>query len=144
MTNHLQAVPKLRTCGAIPPFPPHAFTACPKTDSPSSHIMETDFYTTVNFHISSGLWAVLNTAGLCFKGRLEYQENSHWDAMLKYNVVGTLRTARTFLPLLKNKRGKSIHSQLSMNDTPTSDPDFRIYSVSLILVLQMGKRSLIL
>lgn len=102
------------------------------------------FYTTVNFHISSGLWAVLNTAGLCCKGRLEHQENSHWDAMLKYNVVGTLRTARTFLPLLKNKRGKSMHSKLSMNDTPTSDPDFRIYSLSFILVLKVGKRSLIL
>lgn len=54
---------------------------------------------------------MLNTAGLCCKGRLENQENSHWDAMLKYNVVGTLRTARTFLPLLKNKRGKSIYAK---------------------------------
>ncbi|KDR21364.1 D-beta-hydroxybutyrate dehydrogenase, mitochondrial, partial [Zootermopsis nevadensis] len=53
-----------------------------------------------------GLWAVLNTAGLCCKGRLENQENCHWDAMLKYNVIGALRTARTFIPLLKNKRGK--------------------------------------
>ncbi|KAJ4430009.1 hypothetical protein ANN_22217 [Periplaneta americana] len=51
-----------------------------------------------------GLWAVLNTAGMCCKGRLENQENAHWDVMLKYNVVGALRTARTFMPLLKNKK----------------------------------------
>lgn len=56
-----------------------------------------------------GLWAVLNTACLCCKGRLENQEISHWDAMLKYNVIGTLRTARTFMPLLKNKSGRLIN-----------------------------------
>jgi hypothetical protein len=50
--------------------------------------------------------------------------------MLKYNVIGTLRTARTFTPLLKNKSGKSIHyvGQVK-NIPPNSDPDIRIYSM---------------
>jgi NADP-dependent 3-hydroxy acid dehydrogenase YdfG len=60
---------------------------------------------------------------------LENQESSHWDAMLKYNVIGTLRTARTFMPLLKNKSGKSLHyvGQVK-NVPPNSDPGIRIYS----------------
>nr|CAD7403897.1 unnamed protein product [Timema cristinae] len=54
------------------------------------------------------LWAVVNTAGLCCRGRLEQQDNAHWDTTLKHNVIGTLRTARTFLPLLRNKKGRLL------------------------------------
>ncbi|XP_063217718.1 D-beta-hydroxybutyrate dehydrogenase, mitochondrial [Bacillus rossius redtenbacheri] len=56
-----------------------------------------------------GLWAVVNTAGLCYRGRLDQQENCHWDAILKHNVVGALRTARTFLPLLRNNKGRLVN-----------------------------------
>lgn len=56
-----------------------------------------------------GLHAVINTAGLCSRGRLELQENSHWDAMLKVNVVGAFRTARTFLPLLRSNKGRLLN-----------------------------------
>lgn len=57
--------------------------------------------------VLAGLHAVINTAGLCSRGRLELQENAHWDALLKVNVVGAFRTARTFLPLLRNNKGES-------------------------------------
>lgn len=56
-----------------------------------------------------GLHAVINTAGLCSRGRLELQENTHWDAMLKVNVVGAFRTARTFLPLLRSNKGRLLN-----------------------------------
>ncbi|XP_034232133.1 D-beta-hydroxybutyrate dehydrogenase, mitochondrial [Thrips palmi] len=56
-----------------------------------------------------GLHAVINTAGLCTRGRLEVQENVHWDALLKVNVVGALRTARAFLPLLRNNKGRLLN-----------------------------------
>nr|CAD7440818.1 unnamed protein product [Timema bartmani] len=62
---------------------------------------------TVNCDVT-GLWAVVNTAGLCCRGRLEQQDNAHWDTTLKHNVIGTLRTARTFLPLLRNKKGRLL------------------------------------
>jgi NAD(P)-dependent dehydrogenase (short-subunit alcohol dehydrogenase family) len=75
--------------------------------SRQGHAVETHLYIAVNFYAFPGLWAVLNTACLCCRGRLESQDSSHWDAMLKYNVIGTLRTARTFMPLLKNKSGKA-------------------------------------
>lgn len=55
-----------------------------------------------------GIWAVINTSGLSYRGRLDQQDISHWDAMLKTNVVGVLRTARTFQGLLRNTAGRII------------------------------------
>ncbi|XP_039293379.1 D-beta-hydroxybutyrate dehydrogenase, mitochondrial [Nilaparvata lugens] len=55
-----------------------------------------------------GLWGVINTAGLCIKGKLEVQDLTQWDAMLKTNVIGLLRCARTFMPLLRTKKGRLL------------------------------------
>lgn len=55
-----------------------------------------------------GLWGVINTAGLCIKGKLEAQDLTQWDAMLKINVIGMLRCARAFLPLLRTKKGRFL------------------------------------
>ncbi|KAJ9599373.1 hypothetical protein L9F63_010135 [Diploptera punctata] len=38
--------------------------------------------------------------------------------MLRHNVIGALRTARTFIPLLRNKKGRLIN--LGMNNNITS------------------------
>ncbi|KAJ8979238.1 hypothetical protein NQ317_012148 [Molorchus minor] len=55
-----------------------------------------------------GMWAVVNTSGLSYRGRLDQQDIAHWDAMLKTNVVGILRTARKFQNLLRNAGGRII------------------------------------
>jgi NAD(P)-dependent dehydrogenase (short-subunit alcohol dehydrogenase family) len=56
-----------------------------------------------------GMWAVINTSGLSYRGRLDQQDIAHWDAILKTNVVGVLRTARTFQGLLRNTSGRLIN-----------------------------------
>ncbi|XP_014242703.1 corticosteroid 11-beta-dehydrogenase isozyme 2 [Cimex lectularius] len=61
----------------------------------------------------NGLWAVVNTAGAVVKGRLEAQESYQWESMFKVNVVGTLRTARSLLPLLKVTKGRLVTVGLS-------------------------------
>jgi len=53
-----------------------------------------------------GLWAVINTADVCLKGRIEIQESAQWETLFKTNVFGTLKTARTFYPLLVSQKGK--------------------------------------
>lgn len=50
-----------------------------------------------------GIWAVINTNGICYRGRLDQQDIAHWDAMMKTNVLGLLRVARTFQELLRSK-----------------------------------------
>lgn len=45
---------------------------------------------------------------MSYRGRLDQQDIGHWDAMLKTNVVGLLRTARTFQSLLRNTKGRLV------------------------------------
>lgn len=52
---------------------------------------------------------MINTSGLSYRGRLDQQDIAHWDAILKTNVVGVLRTARTFQGLLRNTSGRLIN-----------------------------------
>ncbi|XP_046382903.1 uncharacterized protein LOC124153653 [Ischnura elegans] len=56
-----------------------------------------------------GLWCVVNSAGVCCRGRLESQDGSAWDAMVRVNLFGTLKASRTFLPLLRGKKGRIIN-----------------------------------
>ncbi|XP_060532190.1 D-beta-hydroxybutyrate dehydrogenase, mitochondrial [Cylas formicarius] len=55
-----------------------------------------------------GIWAVICTNGLTYRGSLMHQDIAHWDAILKTNIVGVLRTARTYQNLLKNTNGRII------------------------------------
>lgn len=57
-------------------------------------------------NLFSGLWAVINTADVCLKGRIEMQESAQWETLFKTNVFGTLKVARTFYPLLLSQKGK--------------------------------------
>lgn len=55
-----------------------------------------------------GVWAVICTNGLTYRGPLAQQDIGHWDTILKTNIVGVLRTARTFQNLLKNSNGRIV------------------------------------
>lgn len=55
-----------------------------------------------------GLWAVVNTSGSCCRGRLDAQGPAQWEQLLRLNVVGALRTARAFLPLLRHAKGRLV------------------------------------
>jgi NAD(P)-dependent dehydrogenase (short-subunit alcohol dehydrogenase family) len=59
-------------------------------------------------HLFSGLWAVINTADVCLRGRIEMQESAQWETLFKTNVFGTLKTARTFYPLLLSQKGEHL------------------------------------
>lgn len=43
------------------------------------------------------------------RGRIESQDSMHWEAMFKTNVLGSLRTARAFIGLLRPTRGRLIY-----------------------------------
>lgn len=56
-----------------------------------------------------GILAVINTAGVVFRGRIENQDSMQWENMFKTNVLGSLRTARAFTGLLRPTRGRLIY-----------------------------------
>lgn len=60
---------------------------------------------------------MINTTGLCYRGRLDQQDITHWDAMLKINVIGSLRVARTYQGLLSNAQGRSLTIGAPLNPT---------------------------
>ncbi|XP_050423104.1 D-beta-hydroxybutyrate dehydrogenase, mitochondrial-like [Adelges cooleyi] len=67
---------------------------------------------TIKRHLPAGedgLWAVINTADLCLRGRIEMQESAQWETLFKTNVFGTFKAARTFYPLLISQRGRLIN-----------------------------------
>lgn len=75
--------------------------------------------------LSIGLWAVVNTAGLCCRGRLDQQDHGLWEALYRHNVLAALRASRAFLPLLKHKQGKPITSFfLPRQDIPRDYPPY--------------------
>lgn len=56
-----------------------------------------------------GISAVINTAGSVVRGRIESQDSMHWETMFKTNVLGSLRTARAFIGLLRPTHGRLIY-----------------------------------
>lgn len=61
------------------------------------------------------MWAIVNTSGLAYRGRLDQQDITHWDAMLKTNVVGILRVVRKFQNFLRNAGGRVITLGITEN-----------------------------
>lgn len=57
----------------------------------------------------AGISAVINTAGSVVRGRIESQDSMHWETMFKTNVLGSLRTARAFIGLLRPTHGRLIY-----------------------------------
>ena len=79
---------------------------------PYSYAQLTLTYTDTNkfvIIIFLGILAVINTAGVVFRGRIENQDSMQWENMFKTNVLGSLRTARAFTGLLRPTRGRLIY-----------------------------------
>lgn len=66
----------------------------------------------VGTHLNAGergITAVINTAGCVYRGKFENQDPLHWESILKTNIMGSLRVARSFLRLLRPTRGRIIY-----------------------------------
>lgn len=69
------------------------------------------FFNTVflsKIYVFAGIWAIINTSGIVYRGLLDLQDISHWDAMLKTNVIGVLRIVRKFQNFLRSVGGRII------------------------------------
>lgn len=56
----------------------------------------------------SDLWCVVSNAGLCEIGEVEWLNLVKMQQMLDINVMGSVRTIRTFLPNLRKSKGRII------------------------------------
>ena len=57
----------------------------------------------------SGLWALVNNAGVCVNfGDAELSLMSNYRGCMEVNFFGTLNMTKSFLPLLRRSRGRIV------------------------------------
>ena len=57
----------------------------------------------------TGLWAVINNAGIGGKGgQMEWLTLADFQETFSINTIGTIDVSMTFLPLIKKERGRVI------------------------------------
>uniref|UniRef100_A0A672FAG7 D-beta-hydroxybutyrate dehydrogenase, mitochondrial-like n=1 Tax=Salarias fasciatus TaxID=181472 RepID=A0A672FAG7_SALFA len=56
----------------------------------------------------SGLWAVVNNAGISDWAEIEWSSTQDFCNMLDVNLLGSIRTSITFLPLVRQARGRMV------------------------------------
>ena len=71
----------------------------------SNTLIETDF-TQI---IISGLWAVVNNAGVASPGPIEWQTLEEMKRVVDINLWGMVSVTKTFLPLLKRTKGRVVN-----------------------------------
>lgn len=59
--------------------------------------------------VTEPLWALVNNAGICVPGPLEYLSRDRLRHQLETNVVGSVTVTRHFLPLLRRAGGRIVN-----------------------------------
>jgi len=54
------------------------------------------------------LWAVVNNAGICIMGMFDWVTMPQSELMIEVNLLGAIRVVRTFLPLVKQSKGRIV------------------------------------
>lgn len=59
------------------------------------------------FPLTSGLWAVVNNAGISEWSEIEWSTIEDFRNMVDINLFGSIRTSIAFLPLVRASKGES-------------------------------------
>lgn len=54
----------------------------------------------------SGLWGVVNNAGVSTFGEVEFTSMAHYKEIADVNLWGTMRVTKAFLPLIRRAKGE--------------------------------------
>ena len=68
-------------------------------------IMHFNFFTMYLLFSSSGLWAVVNNAGISDWAEIEWSSIEDFHRMVDINLFGCIRTSIAFLPLIRATKG---------------------------------------
>ena len=76
----------------------------------------------------TGLWALVNNAGVCISAPLESVRMDLMRTQLETNVIGTLAVSQRFLPLLRASRGRIVNVSSGVGNIAL--PYLGLYSAS--------------
>ncbi len=82
----------------------------------------------INKITPTGLYGLVNNAGIAVSGALELVENENIAAQFSVNVVGTFKVIKCFLPLLKKSRGRIVN--IGSISGLFSPPGLSVYAAS--------------
>ena len=57
----------------------------------------------------SGLWALVNNAGICYPAPIEWENAEEMKKTVDVNLWGTVSVTKAFLPLLKKTKGRIVN-----------------------------------
>jgi len=80
----------------------------------------------------TGLWGLVNNAGLSLNGPLELLPVSQMRKVIDVNLIGLLEVTRAFLPLLRKRRGRIVN--ISSGHGLLAIPDKSVYAASKFAV----------
>ncbi|KAI1295470.1 D-beta-hydroxybutyrate dehydrogenase, mitochondrial [Halotydeus destructor] len=55
------------------------------------------------------MWALVNNAGICIYGEFEWMTSDHIEKQIQVNLVGTIKTTKVFLSLIRQHKGRIIN-----------------------------------
>lgn len=66
--------------------------------------------TITHFPTLSGLWAVVNNAGISDWAEIEWSTIEDFQNMVDINLFGSIRTSIAFLPLVRATKGRMVYT----------------------------------
>ena len=71
------------------------------------------YHTYVNTHnlisLLSGLWGLVNNAGVCYFAELEMTSDKLFKKVLDINLFGAVRITKSLLPLIRKAKGRIVN-----------------------------------
>ena len=61
------------------------------------------------FNLISGLWGLVNNAGIGIAGPIEWTPLEHMKHIADVNLWGMIDVTKTFLPLIKKSQGRVVN-----------------------------------
>ena len=90
---------------------------------------------------SSGLWGIVNNAGMCYIGNIEAMTHEDIEQLLAVNFLGPVYVCKAFLPLLRRGKGRLVNtasnSGVSTYLRLLSNQRFSAHGFSLVLLYSM-------
>jgi len=92
----------------------------------------TEAFDSISRDLEDSVFSLVNNAGLSLNGPLEMLPQKDIENLIQVNVLGLLAVTRTFLPLIRNSRGRLIN--ISSGHGLMAIPDKSVYAASKFAV----------
>ena len=73
-------------------------------------------YLNRSFFFATGLWALINNAGVNFLGDIDFCTMDMYHKIMNVNLFGMVQTTKAFLPHLRKSKGTVLYKSNLLSD----------------------------